>query len=799
MAGITLYTTGTERRNEIARARADVQWQAKLVSRDLERLLRGTRDFLLGLAHHPAIQSRDRQAANALVKGLHRSFPHYANLYVLGTDGAFLCSALPFPRSFQVRGRPFEQFVERTVQTRDIVVTEYAMGTVAGKPVIGVTYPVIGAQAEVAAVVGVSLDLLWLNEQMGRSLVPGGGVVLVLDRAGQVVARSSDSSKWLGQSALDPQVYQTLRAQTEFTGELTGLDGVRRLYALQSVPAGDGLSVAVGIPSESIHGSSRRLLLWNLAGLGLVSLFVLAVARLGTERLVMRRVSRLIASAQRLKGGDFSARTGDTYRGELGELAEAFDQMAGGLEKAEAEAAQAAQAFRSVVEGTSAVTGAEFFRSLVRHLRGALGVRCVLVGERTGESRWGRTIAACCHGELPEIEYDREGTPGVASQCLLDSSGQPLGELVAIDDQAPAHPETAAAMLRVFGSRAAAELERLRAEEALRASEARFRRLVDSGIIGILLADWDGRILEANDAFLRLVGCAPREAPDWDPLEAQARQQLQRHGVCAPFEKEYLRKDGGRVPLLVGVALLETSEGLCIWYVLDLTERKQAERSLHELSGRLLRAQDEERRQVARELHDTTGQNLAALEIALALAKQTSAGLEPQAGERLAKAVALAQQSSSEIRTVSYLLHPPLLDELGLRSALRAYTDGYTQRTGVQVDLHLPPALGRLARAVELTLFRIVQEGLTNIHQHSGSRTAEIRLLKDAEQVRLEVEDHGHGIAPEALERIDRGGVQLGVGIAGMRERARQLGGTLQIRSDGRGTTVTAVLPVPGE
>jgi signal transduction histidine kinase len=144
---------------------------------------------------------------------------------------------------------------------------------------------------------------------------------------------------------------------------------------------------------------------------------------------------------------------------------------------------------------------------------------------------------------------------------------------------------------------------------------------------------------------------------------------------------------------------------------------------------------------------------------------------------------------------MSYLLHPPLLDELGLESALRGYVDGYSERTGIRVDLDLPPRIGRLPQEIEVALFRIVQEGLSNVHRHSGSQTATLRLGRNLDQVELELADAGHGLHSGSLEWDMTSPSRIGVGIAGMRERARQLGGRLTIASSEAGTTLHVVLP----
>jgi len=220
-------------------------------------------------------------------------------------------------------------------------------------------------------------------------------------------------------------------------------------------------------------------------------------------------------------------------------------------------------------------------------------------------------------------------------------------------------------------------------------------------------------------------------------------------------------------------------------------ELDAANHGLRELSARLLQLQDDERRRFARELHDSVGQMLAALTMNL------SADIErlTKTASSLANNEALVQEMSKEVRTISHLLHPPLLDEAGLSSALRWYIDGFAERSKIKVDLEFPDDFGRLPRELEITIFRTVQECLTNIHRHSGSRIAKIRITRSGSRVRAEVEDRGKGIPLEKRIGMESAGTP-GVGIRGMRERIRQLGGSLEINSDGKGTVIVARLPI---
>jgi signal transduction histidine kinase len=217
--------------------------------------------------------------------------------------------------------------------------------------------------------------------------------------------------------------------------------------------------------------------------------------------------------------------------------------------------------------------------------------------------------------------------------------------------------------------------------------------------------------------------------------------------------------------------------------------------NLRELSGRLQQIRDEERRQIARELHDSVGQLLAALGMNNAVVQSQSHKLDSAGARAVSENAAMVEQISSEIRTISHLLHPPLLDVAGLASALRWYVDGFSERSKIRVDVEIPEEFGRLSDEMEIAIFRMVQECLTNIHRHSGGTSAAIRVYEENHRVLIEVQDQGKGIPLEKQLELSSSG-RTGVGFRGMRERLRQLGGTLEIRSDGAGTVVSATLPL---
>lgn len=225
------------------------------------------------------------------------------------------------------------------------------------------------------------------------------------------------------------------------------------------------------------------------------------------------------------------------------------------------------------------------------------------------------------------------------------------------------------------------------------------------------------------------------------------------------------------------------------------TDLNAANESLRELSGRLQQLRDDERRRIARELHDSVGQLLAALGMNMAVVQRQADKLDATGARAISENAAMLEQISREIRTISHLLHPPLLEAAGLASALRWYVDGFSERSQIQVDLQIPNEFRRMSDEMEIAIFRMVQECLTNIHRHSGGAAAVIRAHEEDDQIFIEVVDTGKGIPIEKQVELSSAG-RTGVGFRGMRERLRQLGGTLEIRSGETGTIVTARVPL---
>ena len=349
--------------------------------------------------------------------------------------------------------------------------------------------------------------------------------------------------------------------------------------------------------------------------------------------------------------------------------------------------------------------------------------------------------------------------------------------------------------------------------ESKRAQETqgRLAAIVESSEDAIVAKNLDGVIVNWNKAAERIFGYPAEEAigqhitlivpPDRLGEEANILASLRRGERVDHFETVRKRKDGTLFDVSVTISPVRDAQGYVIGaskVARDITERKRLALLLQEaeLSGRLLQLQDEERRRIARELHDGAGQLLAALGMNISAISTEESKLSPGVARNVEASRSLIEQAVSEIRTISHLLHPPLLDEVGLRSALYEYVNGFGERSNIRVSLDLPSDLERLPRDVELSIFRIVQECLTNVHRHSGSATATVRLSHKAGEVQLQVSDQGRGIKREIQDKF-REGKSSGVGLRGMRERIRQLGGKMQIQSSSdSGTSIVAFLPL---
>jgi PAS domain S-box-containing protein len=391
------------------------------------------------------------------------------------------------------------------------------------------------------------------------------------------------------------------------------------------------------------------------------------------------------------------------------------------------------------------------------------------------------------------------------NQDLVEELRVAKSRTEALNEQLEVRVQERTAELQQSTEQLRAEIkQREQAEIVLRESEERFRKIFEEGPIPMAFSGPDLHIRKVNGAFCRMLGRDERDLtkhtfldfthPDDIPkCRELAHQNFAGLTPNYRVEKRFFASDGRIVWVDVFDAVVRDSMGTPLYNLgmaIDISQHKRSEHALGELSARLMCLQDESRRRIARELHDITGQNLAALK--LNLSRLARLQLPPGLAGIVPDSLDLAEKILSEVRTLAYLLHPPLLDELGLACALRAYVQGFSERSGISVHSEIQQDLGRLGPELETTMFRIIQEGLTNVQRHSGAQQCWVSLLKTQDAVALEVRDDGVGLRAQSLQLLKTGAGLLGVGLSGMRERVRQLGGRLEIESVGNGCTLRA-------
>lgn len=451
----------------------------------------------------------------------------------------------------------------------------------------------------------------------------------------------------------------------------------------------------------------------------------------------------------------------------------------------------------------------------------------VTCADIAGNDRWSSGFRDLC------LAHD---VRSIYSTPALDSEGAAIGSFFICFTEPHEPNEWERRMAEMGAHISSIAIGRWRSKEGLRDREERFRALFEQTTGGIAEKDLNGRFTLVNDRFCEMVGRSRDELLNmrWqdithpDDVARNLPQFLALAEGSGPnfvIEKRYLRQDGQTVWVRNQVSGVRNASGAVIKMLAVITdisdlkkteeelraaesslkdardtlelrvqrrtaELEQAQMDLRNLSAKLLAAQDEERRRIARDLHDSAGQALAALGMTLAVIEQKAERSNSGIAAAAAESQLLVQQVTREIRTMSYMLHPPLLDESGLSDALRLYVRGLSERTGLNIDLSVSGDFGRLPNQSELAIFRIIQESLTNIHKHSRSRRAWIRLFRKANYIHVEIEDEGRGISAKKLNHHG-----FGVGLAGMRERADGLRGELVIESSDRGTKISVILP----
>lgn len=426
------------------------------------------------------------------------------------------------------------------------------------------------------------------------------------------------------------------------------------------------------------------------------------------------------------------------------------------------------------------------------------------------ESVQGKALEAALGPEAAQLILDASSKRDTSAPALVEYSVPVSGQLQFFEARSvPLGDQKFLIVIRNT-------TDRRNAEAKLLESQRFTQRLAETTPNVLFLFDLiERRNVYANDRSVDVIGYTPQEIEQMG--EGFIRNTMHPEDIASlpALGKEYSSRQDGEVFEHVfrmkhkngsyrwvqrtATIFSRTPEGLprqILGSVTDITGLKEAERELQELSARLLNIQDEERRRIARELHDVTGQNLTAIGLNLTVLEKSTT-LDDASRNIVAECQRLCEESKQEIRTLSFLLHPPLLDQFGLIGALEWYINGFKQRTHMNVTIDGGHDIGRLPSELEIDLFRVIQEALTNVARYSGSEAATIHLSKTEACITVRVEDRGQGLAGKNSLHQNGQTTPAGVGIPSMRERLRHHGGSLDVRSNGEGTILTAVIPVP--
>jgi len=507
-------------------------------------------------------------------------------------------------------------------------------------------------------------------------------------------------------------------------------------------------------------------------------------------------------------------------------------------------------AVRAIAEGVSAATGEAFFRSLMQYLAKTLAADFAFVGEMSPEhDNMIRTVAVYADGQIaPNFAYDLRNTPcqnvtsgtlcvypdriqsrfphdralaemgmeGYVGTPLCDSQGRVIGLMVMLSRRPLEHPELCVSTLRIFATRAAAELERKQAEEAVRASENRWRTMFDNAAIGIALVDAMGQPVHSNPALQRMLGYTADElrrmsfvefthpddiAKDW----ALAREVFEGQRDYYQIEKRFIRKDGRVLWGHLTASAIRDRNGGCqfgVGMIEDITERKQAEEQLRATSAqlralmaRLQSAREQEGMRIAREIHDELGSALTSLRWDLEAMDKTLSEVEdrslvPALRDKIGTMVDLIDTTIHVVRRISSELRPPILDDLGLAAAIEWQTQQFQARTGILCQYDGAGEHFDLDQEQSTVIFRIFQEALTNVLRHAQATRVEVTLEEEEAELVLRIRDNGRGITEGEQDGLRT------LGLLGMRERAHLIGGRVDLTGiKGQGTTVTLRVP----
>lgn len=709
----------------------------ELAAANQRRLIDGARDILITLAQLPAIQSQDRPACLFFLSNVLMQHPLYANFGAADIDGNVFCMTLPQRLPVNIYD---EEYFQQSLASRDFAISDYQISPTNSQTMITLAYPVLNALGQPQGIVFANLDLRWLEQFMTAPL-PEGSTLRVIDPNGLTLASYPDGEIEIGQIMPEEDITRlVLQTQIGLT-QGDDIHGVSRLFAFTPLnPEADpDVYVIISIPTAVAFSESNENLARNLSALLAGAGVALAIAWTGTRFFFLRQVNALVDVTQRLRAGDLSARTETSGgQGELDQLARAFNQMAAALQHREQEQQLAQSQIRRQTRRAEALA----------RIAGRLNARLELDS----------VLQAVCAETSRALNVPAVGVVvyGQGREDLVYIGGRDYSQTW----KAGAYPLSRSGL-----EAAAVQLDPLTLQVDLHHRPD----LIPEGLAQALNGRPDVRWLVCANLVHegRLIGRLDLFAADSGPIHAD------------------------ELMLLKGIA---DEAALAITNARLYTALRQEERIRADLLHKLIGAQEDERMRLSRELHDETSQSLTALMVGLDTIRIAAHNDISRVDSHLDNLKGIAEEMLHNIHRLIADLRPSLLDDLGLVAAIQWYGEQRLQPYGLTFILNNPSRIERLPRPVETSLFRIVQEGLTNILRHARASAVMVRLAQEQDQVLLEICDDGVGFDPDRLETDQARG---GLGLRGMQERAAILGGALEIESaPGEGTTVRIRFPV---
>lgn len=731
---ITLAIIASEqRRQAIETAHQNSLFLARLAAANQQRLIEGARDILITLSQVPAIRSNDRAACLFFLRNVLMHYPLYANFGAADGNGNVFCMTLPQKYPLSIGDK---EYFRQTIETRDFTISEYQINPINLQAIVTLAYPILSPEGSATGIVFAELDLRWLEHFKLSANLPAEARVRVIDRSGRILASFPTEDEEIGTYLSEPDLLAHVIAHEDGLIEYQNARESTNLYAFTSLPASNdnALYILIETPAKAILEKPTKNLVLTLTALATGAFLALIVAWVGSDYLILRQVNELVRATRLLSKGNLAVRAQDLHKGdELSELAIAFNEMAKALEYRQLEQLRSQEQIRKQKEK------AETLARIASRLNAHLEMSSVLEA-------------------IAEEVSDTLGVPAVG----------------------------------IFIYQGEGKTDRyLRVEPA-------YQELV-SKIETLPLDDFASQIQDSPAAFLDLQPYFGDNGGDHGKMSgailgvivAMMKHEGKRIGYLVAFVPATETIDPNELTLLQGMA---DEAALAITNARLVQALKDEEQARATLLSNLITAQEDERKRIARELHDETSQSLTALLVGLDTLK-IAFHLHPERVEgHLQNLKAVTEEMLNNIHRLISNLRPALLDDLGLIAAITWYGELRLSARGIEFDFDCDGLYDRYPSNVEATLFRIVQEAITNIIRHAQATKVKIKLSQSESAICLKIEDNGIGFDPQILQRPTP---KHGLGLRGMLERTMILGGTLEVNTaPQRGTCIQVSIPL---